>query len=142
MHIEKVHQVEQSDLDDLNALIPQLSRSAVPLSLETLGELVAAGGVDLLTARFQGKIVGTLTLATFPIPTGMRAIIEDVVVDSEMRGRHVGADLVREALKIAREKGARTVDLTSRPERVAANAMYVRLGFESRSTNVYRFRLE
>jgi ribosomal protein S18 acetylase RimI-like enzyme len=85
-----------------------------------------------------GAIVGSMTLVLFRIPTGMRAWIEDVVVDAEARGAGVGAALNRRALQIAADRGARTVDLTSRPSREAANRLYRRLGFEPRSTNVYR----
>ena len=79
-----------------------------------------------------------LTLVVFPIPTGVRAWIEDVVVTASARGQGVGALLTREAVRIAGEEGARTVDLTSRPDREAANRLYARLGFERRETNVYR----
>ena len=37
------------------------------------------------------------------------------------------------------ELGAKTIDLTSRPSREAANRLYQRLGFEMRETNVYRY---
>jgi len=93
----------------------------------------------LLVARLDGRIVGSLTLALFRIPTGMRAWIEDVVVDEAARGHGVGDALNRAALEIAAERGARTVDLTSRPSREAANRLYRRLGFQPRETNVYRF---
>ncbi len=79
-----------------------------------------------------------LTLAMFRIPTGRRAWIEDVVVDGRARGKGVGEALTRHAIAYARQHGARTVDLTSRPSREAANAMYAKLGFVRRSTNVYR----
>ncbi len=90
----------------------------------------------------EEKIVGMLTLALFRIPSGVRAWIEDVVVDTEARGRGIGAALVRRAIEIAQESGARTVDLTSRPSREAANKLYQKLGFEQRSTNVYRYTIE
>jgi ribosomal protein S18 acetylase RimI-like enzyme len=80
-----------------------------------------------------------LTLALFTIPTGTRAIIEDVVVDGAARGQGVGEALVRAAIDVAAAAGARTVDLTSRPEREDANRLYLRLGFERRATNVYRY---
>ena len=82
-----------------------------------------------------------LTLAVFRIPTGIRAWIEDVVVDAEARGRGVGEALTREAVRVAGTHGARTVDLTSRPSREAANRLYQRLGFERRDTNVYRLSI-
>jgi ribosomal protein S18 acetylase RimI-like enzyme len=86
-------------------------------------------------------IVGMLTLVTFRLPTGVRAWIEDVVVDGGSRGRGVGEALTLAALEIAADRGAQTVDLTSRPSREAANRLYRRMGFEPRETNVYRFPL-
>ena len=125
----------------LNALIPQLSSSAVPLSLTDLDAIVRAPSTTLLVARKNGDVVGTLTLVVFPIPTGQRAWIEDVVVDEGARGLGAGRAMTEAALDIARSRGARTVDLTSRPSREAANALYVNIGFEARETNVYRIHL-
>ncbi|QQM67513.1 GNAT family N-acetyltransferase [Actinomyces weissii] len=127
-------------------LIPQLSRSAPALTSTQCTELVAQEGVFLFvfrpeTADEQGQrpILGMLTLATFKIPTGLRAWIEDVVVDSAARGQGAGAALVQAAVEHAAQLGARTVDLTSRPSREAANRLYQRCGFELRETNVYRY---
>ena len=89
-----------------------------------------------------GEIIGAMVLVLFPLPSGLRAWIEDVVVDAEARGRGVGAALNLRAIEIARDAGARTVDLTSRPDRTAANRLYARLGFGQRATNVYRMDLE
>jgi ribosomal protein S18 acetylase RimI-like enzyme len=82
--------------------------------------------------------MGTLTLVIFPIPTGLRAWIEDVVVDEAARGRGAGTALMREAVRLASAAGARTVDLTSRPSRATANRFYERLGFQVRNSTVYR----
>lgn len=120
-------------------LLPQLSRSAPALDADGLRELAAWPGNRMLIARVDGAIVGTLTLVTFPIPTGLRAWIEDVVVDSAARGHGVGAALTREAVRLAEADGARTVDLTSRPSREAANRLYERLGFQLRDSKVYRY---
>ena len=95
----------------------------------------------LFVARVDGRIVGSLTLATYTIPTGLKAWIEDVVVDGDARGHGVGEALNRAALDEARRRGAKEVDLTSRPSREDANRLYVRLGFEARQTNVYRYTL-
>ena len=94
----------------------------------------------LLVARdgAGGAVLGSLTLVVFSAPTGPRAWIEDVVVAPDTRGRGIGAALVNEALARARAAGSRTVDLTSRPSREAANRLYLRLGFVRRETNVYR----
>jgi len=126
----------------LNALIPQLSSSTSPLSESDVAELVANESVTLLIAKSGETVVGTLTLVTFPIPTGLRAWIEDVVVDEEARGLGVGVALTSAAIDIATSLGVKSIDLTSRPSREAANAMYVKIGFEKRETNVYRYSLE
>jgi ribosomal protein S18 acetylase RimI-like enzyme len=137
-----VHRV--TDVDDevasaLATLLPQLSSTAEPLTAESIKRLVDHPSVTLLVARVDGQIVGTLTLVRFPLPTGERARIEDVVVDASVRGQGVGAALTVEAVRLAEEFGARSVDLTSRPSRVAANRLYQRLGFQERDSRVYRF---
>jgi ribosomal protein S18 acetylase RimI-like enzyme len=123
----------------VTALLPQLSRSAPPPTHEQLARIVADPATTLFVAEDDGRIVGTLTLAAFEIPTGRRAWIEDVVTDAAARGKGVASALVNAALAHAGEVGARTVDLTSRPDREAANRLYVQLGFEQRATNVYRY---
>ena len=87
------------------------------------------------------SLVGMLTLVIFAIPTGIRAIIEDVVVDQRYRGQGIAQALTKEALVLAEAAGARTVDLTSRPSREAANRLYQKLGFQKRDSNVYRYTL-
>jgi ribosomal protein S18 acetylase RimI-like enzyme len=132
--------------DDLCAAVdrlgPQLSRSSPPPSRAVLEQIVADGATTLFVARQDGVMVGMLTLATFQIPTGVRAWIEDVVVDGAARGAGVAAALVQAALERSAAVGARTVDLTSRPDREAANRLYLRMGFEIRQTNVFRKTLD
>lgn len=124
-------------------LVPQLSSSNPPPTDDELRHIIASPASILLVARDgeDGTILGSLTLVVFPIPTGIRAWIEDVVVDEAARGRGVGEALNRAALDRARAEGARTVDLTSRPTREAANRLYQRLGFVPRETNIYRYSL-
>ena len=122
-------------------LIPQLSSSSSPNTMDDLEEIIRGNSTVLFAARIDGVIVGLLTLATFRIPTGVRAWIEDVVVDDLARGKGVGEALNRAALVEARRRGAKTVDLTSRPSREAANRLYQRIGFTRRDTNVYRYEL-
>ena len=143
MHVETVEQVTPELVEAFERLIPQLSRSSRPPGADELGAIVASPACTLLVARDpDGTIVGSLTLVVFPIPTGSRAWIEDVVVDEAARGAGVGAALNQSALDHARALGAKTVDLTSRPSREAANRLYQRLGFEPRETNVYRYELD
>jgi ribosomal protein S18 acetylase RimI-like enzyme len=139
--VEVAHSVTEELLDAFERLVPQLSSSNPAPSKEQLDEIVSAASTVLFVARVDGRIVGSLTLATFRIPTGLRAWIEDVVVDGEARGHGVGEALNRAALDEARRRGAVTVDLTSRPSREAANRLYQRLGFVARETNVYRYDL-
>ena len=128
-------------LDAFHSLIPQLSTSSSPITMAELQAIVGDSATVLLVARDGGVIVGLLTLAMFRIPTGMRAWIGDVVVDGRARGKGVGEALNRAALATARQRGAKTVDLTSRPSREAANRLYQRIGFVRRDTNVYRYEL-
>ena len=122
-------------------LIPQLSSSSKPITREELSEIIDGETTVLFAARSEGEIVGLLTLAIFRIPTALRAWIEDVVVDERARGKGVGGALNQAALAEAKRRGAKTVDLTSRPSREAANRLYQRLGFVRRDTNVYRYDL-
>lgn len=140
LKIEVATEFSESLLVDLNRLIPQLSRSSGPMSRVELTEIIGDRDATLVLARDEsGAVVGMLTLIVFRIPTGIRAWIEDVVVDEAARGKSVGSLLVQRANEIASAKGAKSVDLTSRPDREAANRLYVREGFELRKTNVYRF---
>ena len=138
MEIEQVEEVSPALVEAFARLIPQLSSSSPPPGVDDLREMVSASGTTVFVARSDGEIVGTLTLVVFRIPTGARAWIEDVVVDKAAEGQGVGKALTRAALARAAELGVRSVELTSRPSRLAANHMYKRLGFEQRETNVYR----
>ena len=128
-------------IEAFQRLIPQLSSSNPPPTQEELAEIIAAPSTVLFIARLDEHIVGTLTLATFRIPTGVRAWIEDVVVDSAARGHGVGEALNQAAILEAHHRGAITVDLTSRPSREAANRLYQRIGFVARDTKVYRYNV-
>jgi ribosomal protein S18 acetylase RimI-like enzyme len=126
----------------LERLVPQLSRSNPPPALEAVEAMLAHQAVTQFLARDdRGAIVGVSTLAVFPIPTGWRAWIEDVIVDEGSSGQGIGRQLTEAMLDRARQLGCKTVDLTSRPSREAANHLYRKAGFEIRHTNVYRFSL-
>ncbi|QXC59118.1 GNAT family N-acetyltransferase [Aquihabitans sp. G128] len=139
--VEIATEVTDELVDAFARLIPQLSRSSPAPTAEVLAEIVASPATHLLLARGEdGTVLGSLTLVLFRIPTGLRAWIEDVVVDDAARGQGAGEALNRYAIDVAAERGARSVDLTSRPSREAANRLYQRLGFEPRETNVYRYQ--
>jgi ribosomal protein S18 acetylase RimI-like enzyme len=137
--VEVLREVTGEVVEAFARLIPQLSASTVPPDGAALERIVASPAVTVLIARSDGKIAGTLTLVMFPIPTGIRAWIEDVVVDEAVGRKGIGTELSVAALRIAAEAGARTVDLTSRPARVAAGKLYEKVGFMPRETRVYRY---
>ena len=143
MKVEEATAVTAELVDAFARLIPQLSKSSPAPGGDQLEAIVTAEDTHLLVARDDdGRIVGTTTLVVFRIPTGVRAWIEDVVVDEAAGGKGVGKALTRSALDLARRHHAKTVVLTSRPSREVANGMYQSLGFTSRDTNVYRKMLE
>ncbi len=139
--IEIAEKVDDELVAAFAMLIPQLSSSSPAPSREVLSDLVEGADTVVFLARLDGSIVGSLTLAFYRIPTGMKAWIEDVVVDDAARGHGVGRLLSEAALDVARERGAKNVSLTSRPSRESANRLYQRIGFQARETNVYRYDL-
>lgn len=138
--VEEATEVTAELVTAFGRLVPQLSSSSAPPTEAELHEIVTSPATTLLVARDdKGEIVGSMTLVVFRIPTGVRAWIEDVVVDSGARRQGIGEALNQDAIRRAQAAGARSVDLTSRPSREAANRLYQRLGFRPRDTNVYRY---
>ena len=138
--VQAVDQVTDEHVDAAGRLLRQLSKSAAPLDAEGLARIANHQATTLFVARNQDGIVGMLTLVTFPLPSGLRARIEDVVVDQDARGQGVGTALTMAAIDHAQAQGARSIDLTSRASRAAANRLYQRLGFQLRDSNVYRYQ--
>jgi ribosomal protein S18 acetylase RimI-like enzyme len=140
LHIAEVTTADDDVVAALAHLIPQLAPAAPTPDRGRVQAVIENPASTLLVARDeQGTIVGTLTLVVLPLPTAVRAWIEDVVVDVAARGQGVGEALTREALRLATERSATTIDLTTSPARTAANRLYQRLGFRRRETNPYRF---
>ena len=142
MQIEIVIQADEKLRDAFQRLIPQLTNNNPPPSLNNLADLVRETSSTLMVARDDhGKIVGALTLTVYRVPTGIRSIIEDVIVDTSARGQGIGDALMKYAINLAREKGAQNITLTSNPMREAANRLYLRVGFKKRETNAYQMKL-
>ena len=139
VEIYEAGEVTDELVEAMTRLVPQLSSSNPPPSAAELQKIIDSDAVRLLIARNQHGVVGTLTLVLFRIPTGIRAWIEDVIVDEGARGAGIGRSLNEAAIDCALAAGAVTVDLTSRPSREDANRLYQRMGFSKRETNVYRF---
>jgi ribosomal protein S18 acetylase RimI-like enzyme len=140
LEIRPADRVDDDLVAAFTTLIPQLSSSPPP-STDELRAIVESPDSVLFVARLDGSIVGSLTLAFYRIPTGLKAWIEDVVVDDAARGRGVGEALNRAAIAEAADRGAKNVSLTSRSSREAANRLYRRLGFEPYETNLYRYTI-
>lgn len=137
--IEEATVVDDELVAAFERLIPQLSSSSPPPGRDELAALIDGDDTIVFIARVDGEIVGSLTLAFYRIPTGLKAWIEDVVVDDAARGHGIGRRLNEAALDAARARGAKNVSLTSRPSRQAANRLYQRIGFKTRETNLYRY---
>jgi len=139
--IQWVREVDLVLLKSLNDLLPELSMSATAMTLPQLRQIVDAECSDLFVFRAPdtGTVLGALTLIHFRIPTGVRAWIEDVVVSAGARGQGVGKALIRAAVERSHALGARTVDLTSNPNRAPAHRLYEGSGFSLRETKVYRY---
>jgi ribosomal protein S18 acetylase RimI-like enzyme len=145
MLIEKATQVTQELYEALQRLVPQLGAHKVPPSREELTDLIQSEASTLLLAHEtdeRSPIVGVLCLTIYRVPTGLRSIIEDVIVEPALRRRGIGEALMRRAIELARQAGAEGVALTSNPQRAAANQLYRSLGFELRQTNPYMYRLK
>lgn len=142
MQIEIVTKADAELHAAFQRLVPQLTNNNPPPSLDELAALLRDASSTLMIARDDnGVIVGALSLAVYRVPTGIRSIIEDVIVDISARGQGIGEELMLRAIEIAREKGAANISLTSNPMRVAANKLYLRVGFQKRDTNAYQLSL-
>jgi len=142
MLIEIVTQADEELYTAFQCLVPQLTENNPPPSLGELAALVQDASSTLMVARNDsGQIVGALTLTIYRVPTGIRSIIEDVIVDRAARGQGIGELLMQRAIQVARQKGAAHIALTSNPMREAANRLYLRVGFKKRETNAYQLKL-
>ena len=140
MKIYRVTECSANLIEVLEQLLPQLSSSATMPSEEYIESMLNNENFHLFVAEHEGAIVGMLSLVVVDIPTGRKAWIEDVVVDSRARGLHIGQALVEEAKVCAKEVGAKKIYLTSNPSRKAAHALYKKCGFEEYDTTVFRVK--
>jgi GNAT superfamily N-acetyltransferase len=142
MHIEIVTEATAELGDAFQRLIPQLTNNNPPPSLDDLSAVLRDTASTLMVARDENAVIlGALTLVVYRVPTGIRSMIEDVVVDGTARGRGVGQALVQRAIELAKEKNVGMIALTSSPFREAANRLYVKMGFKKRETNAYQMKL-
>ena len=140
--ITSIHDASQIKLPELNSLLRQLNPDLKPIDQSHVEKIMRTDTIFLFGAFDDSKkLIGMISVAIFPIPSGMRCWIEDIVVDRMHRGKGLGKKLMKHAIEYAQECGAQCIDLTSRPSRIEANEMYQRMGFEKRETNVYRMQV-
>ena len=139
MKIELFTQVDESTVDVFKRLMPQLTGKDEYPSLEELQRVIQSDERFLFFATENGEVIGTLTLVFYQLPSGLKAWIEDVIVDEHARGKGVATALLKHALQVARDKGSLKADLTSMPWRTAANRLYQKMGFKKRESNMYRY---
>lgn len=138
-NIKHVDSILENQLDDIHKLIRQLSTGAKLVEIERFNSLISSEGIVFFIAEDGAKIIGMLSLVYFKIPTGLRARIEDVVVDDSYRRQGIAESMSGAAIEHYKNSGARSLDLTSSPSREAANKLYLKLGFNLRDTNIYRY---
>lgn len=142
VEIEIVKEYSEGLLVAMQSLIPQLTNSVEEIEENVIKNILATHNTHLFVVKASGdKIIGTLTLVVFTIPTSRKAYIEDVVLDASCQGKGIGRKLMEEAIRFAKEKGVSRIELTSSPSRIAANKLYQSLGFKVRDTNFYRLQL-
>lgn len=137
MHIKHIKEITPEVVETFSRLIPQLAPKSKILRAEDLQQIIDLPSNHLFAA-YNPHIIGTLTLVIMQTPSGAKAWIEDVVVDTSARGQGIGEELLRHAIAYTVRLGVTSINLTSRPERVAANKLYRSMGFELHDTNVYR----
>lgn len=143
MQIEIATRADDELYEAFQRLTPQLTQNNPPPTREDLSALINEPSSTLLLARNElGQVVGALNLTVYRVPTGIRAIIEDVIVDLSARGQGIGEAIMQQAIEVAQQKGASNISLTSNPMRVAANKLYIKLGFEKRETNAYQMKFK
>lgn len=142
MKIYKLTTVTDQVLEAFKKLIPQLAPGCVLPTKIDLEAIVNSDATQIFIAEENDEILGTLTLVFNNIPTGPKIWIEDVVVDDAARGKGVGEQLMEFSIDYVKNQHLKSINLTSSPDRVAANALYRKLGFQQRETNVYRLTME
>ncbi len=145
MYIEKVSEVTKEIYAAVKLLVPQLGAHKVIPTWDEMNALVRSEASTMLIARYpneNSEIAGMLTLTVYRVPTGIRSIVEDVVVDENMRRRGIAEVLMRKAIDLARQAGADGLTLTSNPSREAANKLYQSIGFMKRETNAYLYKIK
>ncbi|MFV0536376.1 MAG: GNAT family N-acetyltransferase [Dysgonomonas sp.] len=140
IEIKQIKEITPEIIEAFSILIPQLTAKSETPNKKYLEEIIKTQSAYLFTAC-NPDIVGSITVVVMNTPSGSKAWIEDVIVDKNARGQNVGEKLVSFAIDFAKKLNITSINLTSSPDRVAANKLYQKLGFILRETNVYRLTI-
>ena len=141
VQVDVLAEVDERDAIAISKLVPQVSSQVGSVPAERITRIATDPRSCIVVARTAGEIVGIATLLTLVTLVGQFGYVEEVAVNTSVRGRGVGRALITGLLAAAREREHDFVELTSRPAREAANALYRSVGFRLRETNVYRYDL-
>ena len=140
MEIKEITRFNERTFEAVSRLLPQLSSDAEILTRKYFKSILASESIHFFIAELdKGQIVGMLTIAVYRTPSGIKVWIEDVVVDEVHRGKGIGKELMLAAIDYSKSLGSKDIRLTSRPSRIAANELYLKLGFKKYETNFYRY---
>lgn len=124
-------------VSDINQLLPQLTPNAVPCTVEKLEKLFESG-TRVFAAMDGDTVIGTVLLCPMVILVGQKDWIEDVIVDENYRGRGIAGHLMDMAEQASQTGGAKSINLTSKPDRGSARSVYEARGYAVRETDVFR----
>lgn len=142
MNIERLSKVSAKNIEDINELITQLSPNLEMLKVEELNICLRQNYFWLFVAKEKEKIIAMTTLICTNLISGKKGLIEDVVVDQHYRGKGIGYNMLSNVIDIAKKEKIKKLQLTSKPQRIAANEMYKKLGFVKRDTNFYQLNID
>ena len=119
-------------------MIGQLGYEVTPSEVAERLEAMHAEGRLVLVAELDGAVVACLSTSVMrvlhrPAPVGR---ISMMVVDESLRGRGIGADLVRAAEQALAAQGCYMIEVTSHVRRTDAHRFYERLGYERTSVRL------
>ena len=141
MEIIELKTLSEAGIESLTSLMKELTNEKTVTS-EMLLATVSDPSTHLFAAVEEGRIIGCASLCVSHTPTGAKGSIEDVVVGSAFRGRHIGRMLMEHIIDYARREFSPVeLHLTSRPVRETANRLYQTLGFYRYETNYYKLSL-
>jgi ribosomal protein S18 acetylase RimI-like enzyme len=142
MEIKEITNYHDRTKIEIDSLLELLLNKKASISASALQEIISSDSSHLFFAFDENKnCMGMLTVGIYISPTGKKAWIEDVVVGERFRGKGIGEALVKYAIDFVKEQKVHLLTLTSRPARIAANKLYMKLGFVKKETNVYKMDL-